>query len=172
MFRAAYLTYFSTICYTDYYGLVPSETRLYPIPEEKSMKKALFIVLLAFAAVGLLFSQWRGQGYGPNRGYTAQSQTVTGTLALRDGTIAVVSGNQVYYTPGLGRFVGFIEDLKEGAQVRIDGYVWNNGAAPYLEPSRLTVNGKNYDLQTNTFANTPRQGYGRQGNWGRGGCCW
>ena len=84
----------------------------------------------------------------------AQSNTPTtsirGTLGLSNGRVSVVSGNITYYVRGLERFVGFIDGLKEGAQVSIDGFA----AAPTLEGQtdrlfravKLTLNGKTYEV--------------------------
>jgi len=84
--------------------------------------------------------------------------TIRGTLGLSGGRISVVSGNITYYVNGLSRFVGFIDGLKEGAQVSLDGYA----AAPTVEgqnyrafyPVTLTLNGKNYEVGSPIAGNT------------------
>jgi hypothetical protein len=94
-------------------------------------------------------------------GIFAQSNTPTtnikGTLGLSNGRISVVSGNITYYVKGLERFVGFVDGLKEGAQVSIDGYA----AAPTIEGQKdrlfravkLTMNGKTYEVGSPDAAN-------------------
>jgi hypothetical protein len=138
------------------------------------MKKALFALFIAIAATGTVSAQSWGPGWGPsNPGSVAQSVTVTGTLQLLNGTIAVTSNNSVYYVPSLERFIGFIGGLKEGTQVNVEAYVYGNQAYTYLQLSKLTINGKTYDFPVNDFAQGPRNGY-RQNNYrGHGGpCCW
>ena len=63
--------------------------------------------------------------------------------------IALTAGEITYLTFGLNRFVGFIDGLKEGAQVTLEG-----SALPYpgsdtvkvLRVQKMTLNGKEYDL--------------------------
>jgi len=94
----------------------------------------------------------------------APKTTISGTLGLSNGRISVVSGNITYYVRGLGRFVGFIDGLKEGAQVSLEGYA----SAPRVEgrsarlfnPVKLTLNGKDYEVGS---ANAGRMIPGRDG---------
>jgi hypothetical protein len=126
------------------------------------MKKFSFLLVIAFMATGAVFAQgWGG---------ASQPITVNGTLQLQNGQIAVAGGNTVYFVPSLGRYIGFIDGLKEGARVSIDGYASGN----YLEPSKVTIDGKSYDFSFNN----PNQGwvdYGycggpyNSGGYGRGG---
>jgi hypothetical protein len=79
--------------------------------------------------------------------------------------IVLTSGDAVYFVPHISRYAGFIDDLKEGAQVKIDGYNMGTG---YLVPSKITISGKNYDVSRN-------YGYGNYGGTGygcRGGGRW
>ena len=117
------------------------------------MKKLGFVMLIFFLTAGMASAQNWGNGWG-----TSQTISVTGTLQLRNGVIAVVSGNTIYYVPVLTQYIGFIEGLREGAQISIDGLISGN----YIEPIRVTLNGKSYD-----FAVNARQGYAYCGNgWG------
>jgi hypothetical protein len=83
--------------------------------------------------------------------------TIRGTLGLSGGRISVVSGNITYYVNGLSRFVGFIDGLKEGVQVSLDGYT----TAPTIEgqnyrtfyPVTLNLNGKTYEVGSPTAGN-------------------
>ncbi|GHV78124.1 hypothetical protein AGMMS49942_29450 [Spirochaetia bacterium] len=130
------------------------------------MKKFIFVLAIALGAAGMVSAQ----GWG-NRGGVSQALTLAGTLQLRNGTIALESSNTVYYVPLLERYIGFIEGLKEGAQVTLEGYAAGNGN--YLELTKMTLNGKNYDFP----ANGPQglayggNGYGHmgRGQHGRGG---
>ena len=116
------------------------------------MKKVGFLLVIAFMAIGTVFAQ--------NWGGVSQKITVTGTLQLQNGQIALASGNTVYFVPTLGRYIGFIDGLKEGASVSIDGYASGN----YLEPSKVTINGKSYDFSPNN----PGQSWGGYGYCGYG----
>jgi hypothetical protein len=103
------------------------------------MKKIVLLCLLTAIIGGSIFAQ-----------SNAPTTTIRGTLGLSNGRVAVVSGNITYYVRGLVRFVGFIDGLKEGAQVSLDGYA----SAPRVEgqkdrlfyPVTLTLNGKTYEV--------------------------
>ena len=103
------------------------------------MKKIVLICLFAAIIGGSVFAQ-----------SNTPTTNIRGTLGLSNGRISVISGNITYYVRGLQRFVGFIDGLKEGAQVSLDGYA----AAPTIEgqkdrlfyPVTLTFNGKNYEV--------------------------
>jgi hypothetical protein len=130
------------------------------------MKKTLLMALIACFAAGSVSAQ---QEWGLNSGIP--TQTVTGTLQLRDGTIAVVNDSQVHYVPSLERFIGFIDGLKEGAQVSLEGYIYSNPLYTHLTPSKLTMNGKTYDLLPSNLAQAPRGGrmnyyYTGHNGWG------
>jgi len=110
------------------------------------MKKIVLMCLLAAIIGGCIFAQ-----------SNTPTTTIRGTLGLSGGRISVVSGNITYYINGLSRFVGFIDGLKEGAQVSIDGYA----TAPTIEgqstrsfyPVTLTLNGKNYEVGSPSAGN-------------------
>jgi len=100
------------------------------------MKKIVFILLIAFLVIGSLSAQ----GWGPRN--VPESVKVEGTLQLHNGQFAVASGNNIYYIPGIARYVGFIDNLKEGSNVSFEGYVFGN----FLRPTKMTISGKSYDL--------------------------
>lgn len=114
------------------------------------MKKLMLAMAIALAAAGIVSAQ----GWG-----ASQSVSVQGTLTLQNGVIVLNSGNTVYYVPRLSRYAGFIEGLKEGAQVSVEG--WQTGAG-FLMPSKITVSGKEYELAN---------GYGGMADSGWGGYC-
>jgi hypothetical protein len=103
------------------------------------MKKIVLFCLFTAIIGGSIFAQ-----------SNTPTTTIRGTLGLSNGRISVISGNITYYVRGLERFVGFIDGLKEGAQVAIDGYA----AAPTIEGQtdrlfraiKLTLNGKTYEV--------------------------
>ncbi|MDR1024160.1 MAG: hypothetical protein LBL56_00405 [Treponema sp.] len=122
------------------------------------MMKRIVMLALGFAALGtLLYSQdgdsrrrERSDDYTRNR--TAPEQlSLTGTLELKQGVIALQSGDQTWYAPGLQRYTGFIEGLKEGAVVTLEGWGQTNPRSGettgLLRVSKLTLNGKDYDLE-------------------------
>jgi hypothetical protein len=129
------------------------------------MKKIVLAMLAALMAAGTVSAQsmpWGG----------AQPQSVQGTLGLQNGAIVLfpsantAGGNTVYYVPHLSHYVGFIDGLKEGAQVRLDGYSMGNG---YFVPSKITIGGKDYDVFAGYGGYGPGRGHGGHG-YGRG--CW
>ncbi|MDR2518483.1 MAG: hypothetical protein LBD13_03600 [Spirochaetaceae bacterium] len=125
------------------------------------MKKTVFAAVLALAAFGAVSAQQ----WGDPR-FAGQTITVSGTLSFKDGMIAVEAEGGRYFAPSLARYAGFIADLKEGAQVTLEGFVSGN----YVQPAAVTINGRRYGL----YAGAPYRGRGnyRQGYAGYGGCCW
>jgi hypothetical protein len=118
------------------------------------MKKKTQIFM--FALIGLLCagSVWaQDWGHGPGRRGNlppAETVTVNGTLQLVEGRIALVADGKTYYTNGpFQRLIGFIDGLKEGAAVRLEGPATTvplNPNARFLWVTKLTFNGKTYDF--------------------------
>jgi hypothetical protein len=100
------------------------------------MKKIVIIFAIAFLAIGTLSAQVWGQRQIP------ESTKIDGTLQLHNGQFAVASGNNIYYVPRIGHYAGFIDGLKEGANVSFEGFVSGN----FLMPVKMTISGKTYDL--------------------------
>ena len=118
------------------------------------MKKIGLLIIIVSLAAGMAFAQNWGNGLGT----VTQTVSITGTLQLQNGIIAVVSGNTAYFVPTLTQYIGFIEGLREGAQISIDGFVSGN----YIQPTRVTISGKSYD-----FTASAQQGFSCCGNgWG------
>ncbi|MCX7787555.1 MAG: hypothetical protein N2442_07645, partial [Spirochaetes bacterium] len=112
------------------------------------MKKVAVLMVLGLVVSGLAMAQ-AGPGpgtWGPqNRPIPpayAQAQTevvkVDGTLSLINGRIGLKSGGKTYYVPMLGRYAGFIEGLKEGAYVKLEGYAFPIPMAPEYSVLRVT----------------------------------
>jgi opacity protein-like surface antigen len=119
------------------------------------MKKILFVMVIACFAISAVSAQnWSN----------SKVITIEGTLQLQNGQIAVSSGNTVYLVPELGRYVGFIDSLKEGARISVAGYASGN----YIQPAQITINGKSYDLQAYSLGNYGT-GYANYNNYGP--CC-
>jgi len=132
------------------------------------MKRTILFFTLVFCATALVVAQgnncwgpgcfpggprpyaW-GQGSPRNQSPrpSPESVTVTGNLTIAQGMIAVVSGDTTWLVRGLDRYVGFINDLKEGAQVTLEGYAMpsqRNDKTKLLQAQKMTLNGKDYEL--------------------------
>jgi hypothetical protein len=126
------------------------------------MKKIAFPVLVALMVCGMTFAQT-----------APATTTVNGALGLKGGRIVLNSGDTSYYTRGLERFIGFIDGLKEGAQVVIEGYVSPPSREGVTEkllfPVKLTLNGKEYEVGPAIAGKRDRQQPMAPGRTGRGG---
>jgi hypothetical protein len=106
------------------------------------------VIMLLFVGAGTsVFAQGIGNSWG-------ETVTVDGTLQLQNGDIVLVSGSNTYFVPMVTRYIGFIDGLKEGAAVSVQGYI--GGYNNILMPTSMTINGKSYDLSRNA----PQGGYG------------
>jgi len=114
---------------------------------------------LAVALTASAFAQGWGQGRGYEREYPRMQQrprivmeavTVSGTLVVAHGRPAIKSGDVTYLVGGLNRLTGFVDGLKEGAQVTIEGLTFSNrrdDEIKMLMPEKLTLAGKSYDMK-------------------------
>jgi hypothetical protein len=116
------------------------------------MKRIVLSGLLALCIAGFASAQMGPWGMG-RRGFSpapaAEQVKVSGNLSIVHGRIAVVSNDTVYYAGGLNRFVGFIDGLKEGAMVNLEGAAYQfsgDGKVKFLRVNKLSLNGKDYDL--------------------------
>jgi len=109
-------------------------------------RAALAAAMLAAAGTGLF-----AQGLPKPDGQGArETVTVSGALGVARGMIALTSGGKVFYLAGLGRLVGFVDGLKEGAQVTAEGYALplpGDGGGAVLRLTKLTLGGREYDLR-------------------------
>jgi hypothetical protein len=140
------------------------------------MKKLAFILVAALAVAGVASAQ--AVPWGPYAHSADQTKLVKvdGKLALINGMIGLSAGGKTYYTPMLTRLVGFVNGLNEGSSVKLEGYDYALTYAPgysMLAVTKLTLNGKDYDLSNNGQGFGPGYGmYGmhggpRGGMWGR-----
>jgi hypothetical protein len=93
----------------------------------------------------------RGDGFGPRRDAAGETVTVSGNLELVDGQIAVVADGITYIAGGLRWLTGFIDGIKEGAAVSLEGWARAapfNADTRFLRVSKLTVGGKDYTFPT------------------------
>jgi hypothetical protein len=130
-------------------------------------------VLLAFSVVALSSAQGRDRRDGRNfprpQQLPTEQVTVTGNLTIVQGSPAVKNGDLSYLVPGLLRYAGFIDSLKDGAPVTLEGAAITHprdAAIKVLRVSKLTVGGKDYDLArpavpaTQPMMPRPRHGWG------------
>jgi len=107
------------------------------------VKKLLICLFISALFAGTVFAQNRDSRPGGNdRKSEVAKVTVEGVLKLEKGVIAVASGDSVYYVPKLTRYIGFIDGLKEGAKVSVEGSQFNE----VIRPVKVTINGKSYDF--------------------------
>jgi len=136
------------------------------------MKKILVCLVIAILIAGTVFAQPIKEQRTPlapnensdkareipqpksNRMREDNSVTVEGTLKLEKGFVAVENKDTVYLVPMLNRYIGFISGLKEGANVSVEGYKFNN----VIRPSKVTIEGKPYDFPTWNNGQVPRFG--------------
>jgi hypothetical protein len=129
----------------------------------KRMSKVMISAVLLMAG-GALFAQNNSQGTEqgvrinrrprqPSVSITttarqAEELTISGKLSLVKGRIAIQSGGTTYYIAGINRFAGFIDGLKEGADVTLKGFAIKTREEDTMlfRAGKLTINGRDYDL--------------------------
>ena len=127
------------------------------------MKRFVLLTLLVLGIAAMASAQtrgtgWRGQGmpgwnWNNHRipGFTTENVTVSGELTIVQGSLAVRSGDITYLTMGLHRYIGFIDSLKDGARVSLEGTTISSrrnaeSNTRYLLVTKLTIAGRDYDL--------------------------
>jgi hypothetical protein len=124
------------------------------------MKKFLIAVLAALAVTGQAFAGWGGPGIGPaghglpeagDSNSDLVSVTISGTLEVVNGQLAVRDGSGAYFVKGLSRLMRSVPGLVVGAKVTLQGYsskITDDGAAAghYFKARQLTFNGQTYTL--------------------------
>ena len=104
---------------------------------EVFVKRFIIFLFIAVLFVGSIFAQERG-----NRQREVNSITIEGTVKLERGIVAVESGSNVYYVPLLTRYIGFINELKEGVRISVEGIGFRN----FIHPAKITIDSKSYDF--------------------------
>jgi uncharacterized protein YdeI (BOF family) len=128
------------------------------------MKRTLLLLVLALCAIALISAQGnerRGQRRGPSApreqrqdtyrrfSQSAEKTTVSGNLTLVRGMIAIKKDDVTYFAGGLNRFTRFIDGLKDGAAVTLEGMAASfpqDEKFKFMIVQKLTLNGKEYDL--------------------------
>lgn len=138
------------------------------------MKRVVTAIAVASIAIAAASAQGFGQMAGPMGGpfgaaqgqaQVQQSETIEGKLALVQGHPAVSVKDKTYFVRIPQFMYGFVDGLKEGATVKLEGYAVAIPYAPnsyFFQATKLTLGSKTYDL-AQTF-----QGYGMMGG-GMGG---
>jgi hypothetical protein len=149
------------------------------IVREFIMKKTILPVIFAIALAGLVSAQGfnaPGPGRGPGFGPMAQNQatppaapaleTLEGKLELVNAAPAIQVGSKTYYVRLPGKLFGFIDGLKEGVQVKIEGYAFPIPSAKDsfgVHVQKLTFGGRTIDFSAGIMA-----GKGMPGGMQRG----
>lgn len=139
------------------------------------MKRAVIVVLaIAVAASAVSAQGWapgfRGPGAYPAPAAPAETVKIEGKLALVNAHPAVVVKDKTYYVGIPARLFGFVDGLKEGAQVKLEGY---EQTLPYatnvslFHVVKLTLGGREIDLsQAGVFGRGMMGSYGPAGTYG------
>jgi hypothetical protein len=128
--------------------------------KEYGMKKFLIVALIACMTTVHAFAGWGGPGQGPSShglpeagdpGSDLVSVTISGTLEVINGQLAVRNNSNSYFVKGLSRLMRSVPGLVVGAKVTLQGYssvIMDDGVATghYFKARQLTFNGQTYTL--------------------------
>jgi hypothetical protein len=110
------------------------------------MKRILMMfTFLALCSSSLIFAQGLDDRQAPEQ----VAKKVTGAMTISNGIAAIKSDGITYLFPGLLRYAGFIEGLKEGAAVTVEGIARVNhrdAKSMIILTNKLTIGSKEYDL--------------------------
>jgi hypothetical protein len=147
----------------------------YIFTQEFVVKRPFFFLLMSFFVV----SVWaQSPGTGARENFRQKEPvSISGTLVVANGFIALKSGETIYYTSGLERLVGFVDGLKENAPVRLEGYDFSRVNIPktqsasqteathFFRVTKLEIDSRSYEI-----SHIAGGGFSRQGPWDfRGG---
>jgi hypothetical protein len=124
------------------------------------MKKLVVAAIFMTVTWGLTFAQTKDK---PTEFKEPEKVTVNGTLAFVKGRIAVQSADAVYFTGNdLNTLVGFVDGFKEGAAVKLEGYVFTSprndpldNDVKFMRTLKITFNGKDYELRADIQNDKP-----------------
>jgi hypothetical protein len=108
-------------------------------------KSAVFLFIFVLLALPVFAQTRDNRPDRNNRKQEVAKVTIEGVLKLEKGVVAVTSGDSVYLVPRLNRYIGFIDGLKEGTKVSVEGSQIKN----VIRPVKVTINGKTYDFPEN-----------------------
>lgn len=133
------------------------------------MKRIAIVLTCALLVAGSAFAQVPPPALSQSQA-PAQVTKATGKLELVQGSIALKSGGKTYIVRNLQRLAGFVDGVKEGATVTVEGYecpLAYTTDVVLLHVTKLTVGGKEYDLSQAYGRGAGRMG-GRRGEMQRG----
>jgi len=140
--------------------------------KESSMKRIAIVLTCALLVAGSAFAQVPPPALSQSQA-PAQVTKATGKLELVQGSIALKSGGKTYIVRNLQRLAGFVDGVKEGATVTVEGYEYPLAYTTdvvLLHVTKLTVGGKEYDLSQAYGRGAGMMG-GRRG-WNQCGARW
>ena len=136
------------------------------------MKRICAICLMILCCAGLLSAQDRGREGRSLRDNPPETLRISGNLDFINGSIALRQEGITYYIFGLGRLIGFVEELKEGASVTLEGFTFPLPGEPEYRNfvvSKLLISGMEYDnLSPALSIRTERFGPAGGPPWGPG----
>jgi hypothetical protein len=118
------------------------------------MKRTVIVLIVAIVAIGAVSAQ----AFGARPGVAGQpvqpaiqqvAATIEGKLALVQGHPALVVKEKTYFLRMPQYLFGFVDGLKEGATVKLEGFETAIPYAPnsfFFSVSTLTIGAKSYDL--------------------------
>ena len=119
------------------------------------MKRTALFLMVLLSIAGLAAAQSNGgKAPDPQQPKQLPAQPVAkieGKLALINGEIGIAYNNKTYYLAMPQYLFGFIDGLKEGSAVKLEGYEFANPRAPdYVQfrVTKLTFNGRDFDLSS------------------------
>ncbi len=125
--------------------------------------KRTFLILAALLVVAGIAA---AQPVAPPPNVPALSK-LEGRLALVNGFVGIQTKDKTYYVHIPGRLYGFIDGLKEGALVKLEGYEKALPQAPeyaHFLVTKLMIGGKEYDLSASFHGGMmDGRGYGQMG---------
>ncbi|GHU22044.1 hypothetical protein FACS1894172_18320 [Spirochaetia bacterium] len=79
---------------------------------------------------------------------TPEKVTINGTLTFARGSVAIQNNEVTYLISGISQLIGFVDGLKAGAQVKLEGYAASTPDATvmFFRTTKLTFNSTDYDL--------------------------
>ena len=126
------------------------------------MKRNLGSIILAaflLSVAGVAFAHPQNQDQFPPASKAPRQQqaprqapkqvSVDGTLAWVKGKIALQSGDTTYYVHGIKRLLGFVDALKDGAHVKLEGlaFALRDEKTNFLTVQKVVIGDKEYVLE-------------------------
>ncbi|MDR2150158.1 MAG: hypothetical protein LBO67_04960 [Spirochaetaceae bacterium] len=118
------------------------------------------IAVLLLASTGLISAQERKDTAQKWNTLSTKNRlektTITGDLQVVQGAIALKKEGITYFITGLRNLIGFVEGLKEGATVTLEGYALptiRHKTSVLFRASKLIIGTKDYVLSSSWLGN-------------------